>query len=61
MLGREGFGMQFVPYMLNEFFMVLDEEDRGFGFWILGVGWGDDEVMMSKVRMRNFGEFCLVV
>ena len=53
--------MQFVPYMLNEFFMVLDEEDRGFGFWILGVGWGDDEVMMSKVRMRNFGEFCLVV
>ena len=55
--------MQFVPYMLNEFFMVIDEEDRGFGFWILGVGWlgGDEVMMMSNVRMRNSGEFCWVV
>lgn len=49
--------MQFAPYMLNGFFMVPDEEDRGFGFWIWGVGLGDEEVMISKVRVRDFGEF----
>ena len=32
--------MQFAPYMLNVFFMVLDEKTEvlGFGFWVLDGG-----------------------